>query len=85
MGVMEALIIPIVFAVAAAVYLSARFQAQSVRLSPQQELAQLRERLAWHEDRLRQAREKYRDADMIDRIAGELSDTRRELARFNEA
>jgi hypothetical protein len=61
-------------------FISARFQANSLRSGPQEERAQLQERLAWHEDRLRRAQEKNWDDGMIEQIAGQLSDTRRELA-----
>ena len=78
---MEAVVILLVPLIAAAVYLSARFQAEGIAINPQQELAQLQERLAWHEDRLRRAREKNWDDVMVGQIAGQVAETRNELLR----
>ena len=80
---MEAVVILLVPLIAAAVYLSARFQGEGIAVNPQQELVQLRERLAWHEDRLRQAREKNWDDAMVEQIAGQLAETRDELLRLS--
>ncbi|MDB6113994.1 MAG: hypothetical protein JWQ83_810 [Lacunisphaera sp.] len=80
---MEAVVILLVPLIAAAVYLGARFQGQGIALDPQQELAQLQERLAWHEDRLRQARAKNWDEAMVEQIASQLAEARRELGRFS--
>ncbi|MBI2498156.1 MAG: hypothetical protein HYV75_09710 [Opitutae bacterium] len=82
---MEALVILLVPLVAAAVYLGARFQGQGIRVDPQAELAQLHERLAWHEDRLRRAREQNWDDGMIAQITGQLENTRKELVRRGAA
>jgi hypothetical protein len=79
---MEAAVILFVPLVAAAIYLGARFSAAGRPASPQEELQQLRERLAWHEDRLRRAREKNWDESMTGPIAEQLADTRRQLAQI---
>lgn len=82
---MEAVVILFVPMVAIAVYLMARFQSQGAKLSPQEETARLREQLAWHEQRLRNAKEKKWDASMIGQIADQLADTEYQLARVNAA
>ena len=78
---MEAFVIVLVPLVAAAIYLGARFSASGRPANRQEELQRLREQLAWHEDRLRRAREKNWDESMISQIATQLADTRRQLAR----
>ncbi len=78
---MEAAVIIFVPLVAAAIYLGARFSASGRPASPQEELRQLHEQLAWHEDRLRRAKEKNWDDSMIAQIAAQLADTRGQLAR----
>lgn len=80
---MEAFVLILIPVVAAAIYLGARFQAQGRPGSPEEEMAQLHERLAWHEDRLWRAKEKNWDEHMIGQIAAQLADTRGELARVS--
>jgi hypothetical protein len=79
----EASVILFVFLVAGSLFVGARLMAQNVRSNPAAELARLHDSLAWHEERLRQAKQKNWDYDMINRIAGELAETRARLASLN--
>ena len=82
---MEAFVVLLVPLVAAVIYLSARFQAAGNPVSPEEELTQLQERLAWHEDRLRRAKEKNWDNTMIGQIAAQLAEAQGRLARVTAA
>ncbi len=82
---MEALVLLLVPIVALAVYLAARFQAQGAPRTVAQQIEQLHQQLAWHEHRLRHAREKNWDHDMIRPIIEELDDTRFQLAQVTAA
>ena len=79
---MVVIIVPLI---ALAIYLGARFSAQGRPASPQEQVAQLREQLAWHEDRLRRAKAKNWDDFMISQIAAQLADTQGRLARITAA
>jgi hypothetical protein len=78
----ESLAILAVFLIAALIYLGARLQAQGERRNPAAELARLQESLAWHEDRLRRAKEKQWDDGMIRPIAEQLAEIQAKLHRF---
>ena len=78
----ESLAILAVFLIAALIYLGARLQAQSERRNPVAELARLQESLAWHEDRLRRAKEKQWDDGMIRPIAEQHAEIQARLHRF---
>ena len=79
----ESSVILFVLLVSGALFIGARLMKQNARSNPTAELARLRESLAWHEERLRQARLKNWDHDMVDRITAQLEDTREQLARVN--
>ncbi|SDR96881.1 hypothetical protein [Opitutus sp. GAS368] len=79
----EASVILFVFLVAGLLFVGSRLMAQNARSNPAAELVRLQETLAWHEERLHQAKQKNWDYDMINRIAGELAETRAQLARLN--
>jgi hypothetical protein len=81
-AMIEAFAILAVFLTASLIYLGARLQAQNDSLDPHAEEARLRESLAWHEDRLKQAQERRWDADMTGRIAEQLAEIQGKLARF---
>ena len=78
----ESSVILFVFLVAGALFVGARLMAQNARRDPVALRLRLHESLVWHEERLRLAKEKNWDYDMINRIAGELAETRAELARL---
>ncbi len=82
---MEAIVIFVVPLIAVGIYLGARFSAASQPANLPEELARLQAQLAWHEDRLRRARESNWDDSMIGQIAAQLADTRGELARVTAA
>jgi len=82
---MEAVVIFVVPLIAVGIYLSARFSLSGRQVNPQEELARLQDQLAWHEDRLRRAKESNWDDSMIGQIAAQLADTRGELARVTAA
>src|SRR5258708_35682039 len=75
----ESSVILFVMLVAGALFIGTRLMAQNARRDPVAERARLHESLAWHEERLRLAKGKNWDYDMINRIAGELAETRGEL------
>jgi hypothetical protein len=79
----ESSVILFVFLVSGALFLGSRLMAQNARKNPAVELARLRESLVWHEERLRQARLKNWDADMVDRITAQLEETRQRLASID--
>ena len=81
----ESSVILFVFLVSGALFLGARLMAQNARRDPVALRARLHESLAWHEERLRLAKEKNWDYDMISRIAGELAETQAQLARLSAA
>lgn len=78
----ESSVILFVLIVSGALFIGARLMAQNSRRDPVALRARLRESLVWHEERLRRAQEKNWDHDMISRIAGELAETRAQLARL---
>jgi hypothetical protein len=78
---MEAVILFVVPLIAVGVYFSARFSMSGRQVNPQEELARLQDQLAWHEDRLRRAKESNWDDGMIGQIAAQLTATQGELAR----
>lgn len=81
----ESSVILFVVLVASALFIGSRLMAQNARRDPVALRARLNESLAWHEERLRQAKEKNWDYDMINRIAGELAETQAQLARLSAA
>jgi hypothetical protein len=81
----EAGVILMVLLVAALLFVVLRVAAQKARGNPAAEIARLHESLAWHEQRLRVAKAKNWDYDMINRITEELDDTRFRLAQLNAA
>ncbi len=79
----EASVILFVLVVAGSLFIGSRLMAQNARKDSVAERARLHETLAWHEERLRQAKAKNWDYDMINRITEELDDTRFRLAQLN--
>ena len=79
----EAGVILLVFLVAGLLFVLSRGSAQNSRRNPAAELERLHETLARHEQRLRLAKAKHWDYDMINRITEELDDTRFQLAQLN--
>lgn len=79
----EASVILFVLLVAGSLFIGSRLMAQHARKDAAAERARLHESLAWHEERLRQAKAKNWDYDMINRITEELDDTRFRLAQLN--
>ncbi len=79
----ESSVILFVMLVAGALFIGSRLMAQNARRDPVALRARLHESLAWHEERLRLAKEKNWDYDMVSRIAGELAETQAQLARLN--
>jgi hypothetical protein len=84
-GMIEAGVILLVFLFVGALFIGSRLIAHNSRRNPAAELARLHESLAWHEARLRQAKQKNWDYDMINRITEELDDTRFRLAQLSAA
>jgi hypothetical protein len=82
-SMIESSVILFVFLVAGALFVGARLMAQNARKNPALELARLQESLVWHEERLRQARLKNWDHDMVERIAAQLAETQQQLARID--
>jgi hypothetical protein len=79
----EASVILFVLVAAGSLFIGARLMAQNARKDPAAEMARLHESLAWHESRLRQAKAKNWDYDMINRITEELEETRFQLAQLS--
>lgn len=79
----EASVILFVLVTAGALFVGSRLMAQNARKDSVAERARLHEALAWHEQRLRLAKQKHWDYDMINRITEELDDTRFQLAQLN--
>jgi hypothetical protein len=79
----EASVILFVLVVAGSLFIGARLMAQNARKDPVAEIARLHESLAWHEERLRLAKAKNWDYDMVNRITEELEDTRFQLAQIS--
>jgi len=75
-------VVLLVFGVSVLIFIGAKIGARSARLSPQQQIDHLRERLVWHEDQLRLAREKKWDDVMVGQIMDQIADTRRQLLRL---
>jgi hypothetical protein len=82
-GDMEALVILVVPLIALLIYLISRFDTYGRPRSAQEELAELRQRLAWHEGRLQCAREQNWDRDMVHQITEQLEDTRFQLVQVS--
>jgi hypothetical protein len=78
-------VILLVFAVSVLIFIGARVGAAGARRSPQEEMAHLQERLAWHEGQLQLAREKKWDDVMVGQIMDQLTDTRQQLLRLQAA
>lgn len=78
----EASVILFVLVAVGSLFIGSRLMAQNARKDSAAERARLHEALAWHEARLRQAKAKHWDYDMITRITEELDDTRFQLARL---
>lgn len=79
----EASVILFVLVAAGALFVGSRLMAQSARKDSVAERARLHEALAWHEQRLRLAKQKHWDYNMINRITEEMDDTRFRLAQLN--
>lgn len=79
----EASVILFLLVVSSSLFFGSRLMAQNARKDTVAERARLHETLAWHEERLRQAKAKHWDYDMINRITEELDDTRFRLAQLN--
>lgn len=79
----EASVILFVVMAAGSLFVGSRLMAQNARKDSAAERARLHESLAWHEERLRQAKAKHWDYDMINRITEEMDDTRFRLAQLN--
>ena len=79
----EASVILFVLLAAGSLFIGSRLMAQSARKDTAAERTRLHESLAWHEERLRVAKAKNWDYDMINRITEELDDTRFRLAQLN--
>ena len=73
-----------VFAVATLIYFSAFIQAQNEQGDATTELARLQETLAWHDERLRLARVKRWDDEMINRIVRQRAEVAGEIVRRNQ-
>jgi len=84
-GMIEAGVILLVFLVVGALFVGARRMAQNPRRDPAAERKRLHQSLAWHEERLRRAKQKNWDYEMVARITEELDDTRFQLARMGAA
>jgi hypothetical protein len=84
-GMIEASVILFVLLVAGFLFIGARLMAQNTRKDVMAEQARLRASLAWHEERLRQAKLKNWDYEMIHRISEQLDDTRFQLAQITSA
>jgi hypothetical protein len=82
---MEALVILLVPMVALAIYLISRFQTHGLPQTAQEELAELQQQLAWHEQRLQNARARNWDEGMIAQITSQRDDSRLRLARVSAA
>lgn len=80
----ESSVILFVLLVSGALFIGARLMKQNARSNPTAELARLRESLAWHEERLRQARLKNWDHDMVSRINQQLEETRGRLDQVSD-
>jgi hypothetical protein len=79
----EASVILFVLVAAGSLFIGSRLMAQNTRKDSAAERARLHESLAWHEERLRLAKAKNWDYDMINRITEELDDTRFRLAQLS--
>ncbi len=79
----EASVILFVLVAVGSLFIGSRLMAQNARKDCVTERARLHETLAWHEERLRLAKAKNWDYDMINRITEELDDTRFRLAQLS--
>lgn len=79
----EASVILLVLVSAVFLFLRSRLLARNTRKDPAAEMARLHESLAWHESRLRRAKAKHWDYEMINRITEELEETRFQLAQIS--
>ncbi len=79
----EASVILLVLVAAGSLFIGSRLMARNARKDSAAERARLHQSLAWHEERLRLAKAKHWDYDMINRITEELDDTRFRLAQLN--
>lgn len=79
----ETSVILFVLVAAGSLFIGSRLMVQSARKDAVAERARLHQTLAWHEQRLRLAKAKHWDYEMINRITGELDDTRFRLAQLN--
>ena len=82
---MEALVVILVPLIAFAIYLVSRTLTYGQPQTPEEHLAALKQQEAWHEQRLRHAREKNWDEGMVAQILAQLHDTRGQLARVSAA
>jgi hypothetical protein len=79
----ESSVILFVLLSSGALFIGMRLMAQNARRDPVALRARLHDSLVWHEERLRQAKEKNWDHDMISRITGELAETKAQLAQLS--
>lgn len=68
-----------------AVFIGGRLIAQNARKDAAREVERLRESLAWHEERLRQAKLRGWDYARVKRISDQLDDTRFQLLQLTTA
>jgi hypothetical protein len=76
-------VILLVLLTSGSLFFGSRLLAQKARESAAAERARLHETLVWHEQRLRQAKAKHWDYNLINKITEELDDTRFRLAQLN--
>ena len=75
----EGITILAVFLAAAGFFIVTRLHAQEARRNPGAERTRLEESLAWHTERLRRAKEKQWDPEMIRSIAHQLAEVQTQL------
>lgn len=76
----EGITILAVFLAAAGFFIVTRLHAQEARRNPVAERTRLEESLVWHTERLRRAKEKQWDPEMIRSIAHQLAEVQAQLA-----
>ena len=78
----ESSVIAFLVLVSGGLFLAMRLMAQNARNNPAAERARLQQSLVWHEERLRNARAKNWDHDMIARITAQVEETRQRLEQI---
>lgn len=79
----EGSIILLVLLVAVSLLVGARLRARNRRQDVAAETARLHKSLAWYEERLRLAKQKHWNYELIRKITEQLEDTRFQLAQIN--